>query len=373
MRARLSLLLVLAAGCGGSVSGVSDSGAGAFEASLAALDDGFAVAWYDHRDGNAEIYMRLLDGAGRPRGPARRLTSDPEASFEADVVAAGDALAVAWYDKDGAGTLRPRLGVWSREGVERWTVVLAPGGRNPVVRTRDRDLFVAWIQDEAGASASVWGQWWGLDGKALGAPMRLAPAGRTTWNLNAEVDRYGRAWVVFDAKAGTRSEELFLVRAGSMPFRLTDDDGRPSKYPDIALSGSRVAVTWYDERDGNKEVYLSVVVPEDLTTRFEARAKRITYSRGESIGAYLAWNGPLLGLAWSDDTEGQHEIYFQFFDANGRELAPAERITETARASLVPAVVPAGERFALAWNEYEAAAEGHGSTGQSEIAFNVVD
>lgn len=52
---------------------VSHSG-GTYEAALATDEKGFAVAWYDTRDGNAEIYIRLLDGNSRLSGPERRLT-----------------------------------------------------------------------------------------------------------------------------------------------------------------------------------------------------------------------------------------------------------------------------------------------------------
>jgi hypothetical protein len=368
----LILLLLACTGCGESVRYISQSGGGAFEAALAATDSGFLAAWHDVRDGNAEIYIRQLDAQGQPAGPERRLTDDREASSEPEIAPIGANVAVAWYDKASDGAVRPRLGVWSTDGRQRWTVVLAPRGRNAVVRARDRELFTAWIQDDTDTGSSVWGQWWTLDGKAVDAAVKLAPAGRTTSNLNAAVDRYGRAWVVFDATGATTSEELFVVRAGSAPVQLTADDGKASTYPDIAISGSRVAIAWTDERDGNKEAYVSVVISDDVADRFEARAKRLTETRGETIGTYLAWNGPLLGLTYSDDTEGQHEIYFQFLDVGGRTLGAAERITDTSRQSLIPTVQAWGEGFALAWSEYQGAEDGHGVTAYSDIAFRIL-
>jgi hypothetical protein len=133
-----------------------------------------------------------------------------------------------------------------------------------------------------------------------------------------------------------------------------------------------VAVAWRDARDGNGEIYLSVVLPEELD-RVASRSKRITYTAGASVAPDVAWNGPVLGLAWSDDTEDQAEIYFQFFDANGRDLTVVERQTETARASRAPSVVPWGETFALAWSESAGVDGATPSTAASEIAFNVVD
>jgi hypothetical protein len=339
---------------------------------LAAFGEGFAAAWHDTRDGNAEIYMRLLDAAGRPDGPERRLTADPADSYEPDIAAVdSNSIAIAWYDKDAKGAIRPRVGMWERDGRQRWSTPIASAGRNAAVGPRGHDLFVAWIQDDSATEASVWGQFYSGDGKAIDMPLRLAPASRTTMHLNVDVDRYGRAWVVFDAKAGTRSDELFLVRAGSMPAQLTADDGVPSKYPDISVSGGRVAITWDDERDGNKEVYLAVVSDNDLG-RFETRARRLTMTRGASRGAFAAWSGPILGVAWCDDTEGQSDVYLQIFGAGGRELGEIERITGSGRTSGVPAIEPWGDGFALAWSEAEPARDGR-APARSDIAFKVIE
>src|SRR5688500_3338356 len=59
---------VLAAilGCGPRPQQISDSGFGAYEVSASTWPDSLVVAWYDTRDGNAEVYVRLLDAAGRP-------------------------------------------------------------------------------------------------------------------------------------------------------------------------------------------------------------------------------------------------------------------------------------------------------------------
>jgi hypothetical protein len=367
------IAILLLAGCGGPHQ-VSESGAGAYEASLTKTATGYAVAWYDTRDGNAEIYFRTLDSSGEPSGPEHRLTNDPQLSYEADIQSVNDRFAVAWYDKAGDGKLQAKLGLASPEGKLLWThTVSSPdrNGRNTFVRVAGRQLFAAWIEDLDDEKAEVWGGWWDLDGQPTVAPRTLAPAGRTTFNLNAAIDSSNSAWLVFDAKANTRSEELFVVhddKAGSAVFPLGEDDGKPSKYPDLAIAGRRAALTWYDERDGNQEVYLSVTSIGDLG----GRPLRVTNTPGHSIGAYVAWNGERVGLAWSDDSEGQNEIYFQPFRADGTPAAGPTRITNNSTSSLIPAIRPAGNGFALAWSEYEGAADSaHDAAGKSEIAFTI--
>ena len=380
------LLLFFCAACGPSGgTQISQSGAGAFDASLASTDDGFAVAWYDRRDGNAEIYLRLLNAMGEPAGPERRLTSSPELSYTADIQPAGTNVAVAWYEEAG-GKMQAKIGVWSPDGQLLWSNTLSSterNGRNPILRRDGNGLMAVWIEDLPAGLANttdrpweseVWASWWNVEGKLLRVARMLAPAGRTTSSLNAALDGRGWAWVMFDARAGTKSEELFVTRTdgnASEVAMLTADDGMPSRYPDVAFSSDgRAAVTWYDERDGNQEVYLFA---GRMAEFLEARAFRVTETDGHSIAPYLAWNGRRIGVAWSDDSEGQYEVYFRGFNETGAPLARATRLTDNPTASVVPAIRPSGTGFALAWNESTAVPEGGSeAAGRSEIAFTVV-
>jgi hypothetical protein len=390
--------VLLLCGCGGPRQvEVSEPGGGAYEVSLARFGDGWAVAWHDTRDGHPELYARLLDVNGEPTGPPRRLTDTPNYSYEPQLAAAdASELVVAWYAVSPSGASVTHVAAWDvadDAGVRwgqvgdagpRWTRTLSNPtrlGRNVIVRVENRRLFCAWIEKGVDTrDAGVWAQWFDLDlaGRPLAPAQRLADAGPTTWNVNAAIDGDGRAWVVFDATAGTRADEIFLVvvdadSAAASPVRLTADDGVASKYPDLAFGSSSVAVTWFDERDGNEEVYLVVAPFPELGDRFEAHARRVTTTAGASIGAYLAWHSDRVGLAWSDDTAGEAEVYFQVFDTNGAALNHAERLTHNSTASLTPAIQPFDDGFALAWNEDVVAERGdHREGGRSVIVFATV-
>jgi hypothetical protein len=363
--------------CNGARSGplvISNSTAGAYEAALDVRKGGFVAAWYDTRDGNAEIYMRLLDERGAPAGPERRLTNGPEQSYEASLKALDDGVAIAWYDKSADGTLVAKLGAWSFDGRNRWVRTLATRARNPVLARYADTLFCAWIAAGPDGREAVWGAWFDkatTDPK----PILIGPVGKTTWNLNARVFDSRTAVVVYDATAGTKADELFLADVtpfGTQLRQLTGDDGMPSKYPDISGTTEQ-ALTWFDKRDGNDEVYL-MIGSRAAIREGKVTPVRVTTTSGESIGAYVAWGGSSgaerLGLAWSDNSEGQHEIYFQPFARDGRALDAARRLTSNSSSSWVPAIVPAGDGFALTWNEYVAAAAG--KPASSQIAFTIV-
>lgn len=356
---------------------ISSSGFGAYEVSLAPMGRGFAAAWYDTRHGHAEIYARVLDATGAPAGPEHRLTTGTSNAYEPDIAAAAGLMIVAWYEQDSTKAYRAMVGAWTRDGVEKWRRQLTTqSGKSPLVRVRGNDVFCAWLELGPAGTPELRAQWLGIDGRPQGAVKTIAAAGRTTWNLNAALDARGVAWVAFDASAGTRADELFLARidhAGHSLTRLTADDGKASKYPDIAVHGDRAAVSWHDVRDGNEEIYLLVAPIASLNGAIDARASRVTNTAGESIGAYVAWNGNRVGVAWCDNTVGQHEIYFEAFDKHGRSRAPARRVTDTATESLIPAIRPSGHAFALAWSEFTPGpGGGHDPRGRSEIAFSLV-
>ena len=367
-----------AVGC--SPRQITESGFGAFEVSLAAQNDELAVAWYDTRDGNAEVYVRSLDADGHKAGPELRLTTTAAESYEPDIALVPDGFAIAWYEKAHDGTTRAQLGVWQRDGTPVWSTPVAVGAgssRNAIVRRRADELFCAWIEADEERNEFVWGGWWNLAGQPLGAPARLGAAGETTWNLNAAIAPTGDAWVVFDARAETRVDELFvatLAESRTTLARITADDGIRSKYPDLAFGADgRAAITWFDERDGNREVYLAAGRADELLLPIEERALRVTTTPGASIGAYVAWNGTRIGLAWSDDSSGNYEAFFQPFDATGSPLSPPRRVSDTPTNSLVPAIEPWRDGFALAWDEVVPVPPGVPSENtRAEVVFTTV-
>jgi hypothetical protein len=364
-------------GCDSPQRIVTRGGTGSYQAALAISSTGLIAGWYDERDGNAEIYMRQLDVNGRPADVERRLTTDPEQSYEPTLDAAGGNVAVAWHGQDPDGTFTARLGTWTLHGRRVWVDTMGAGSRNPVVRVRNDRLFCAWIEVDPSGREAVWGAWWHLDGHRLGPRRRLAPAGPTTWSLNVAVDAGGDAWVVFDARLANWREELYLAKLGphaQSAIRLTADDGHPSRYPDIAVDQQRIAITWLDERDGNPEVYMAIADTADVSRAPTLQPLRVTVTARDSDGASLAWNRDVLGLVWSDSSDGHHDVFVQSFNGRGQPLMKRRRVATMRAAALIPAIRGWRRGFALAWSEYPGprADETAGRRRRSEIAVAMV-
>jgi len=348
-----------------TVHSISPPGMTAYEVSLATLGQRLAVAWHGGDSPHSAVWLRFVDEGGSPQGDVVKLTDGQDDAYEPDLQPFADGLAVAWYEKDPRDeSLRAWLARLDSRGHELWRRSLSGSGhngRNPVVRTDGRRLIVAWLEANGADAPSVRVARLDAAGQQLGDTMVVAEASRDTWNLNAALDSAGAFYVVYDAALGTRAKELQLVRIDrsghTLRWQVSGDDGAASTYPDIAISHGRIAITWFDRRDGNDEVYLYVesvrrISAIDGNLDVVARGRRITHTAGASIGAYLAWNGSRLGLSWQDEEEGQATAWFASFDATGKPSGAQQRLDSGSGQSLIPAIRPWRRGFAVAWADY---------------------
>ena len=89
--------------------------------------------------------------------------------------------------------------------------------------------------------------------------------------------------------------------------RLTINDGI-SQYPNVSATDSIVHVVWQDQRDGNWEIYHKRSSDEGLTWSADSR---VTNDSSSSFSPSAVINGSTLHVVWTDDRDGNWEIYYK--------------------------------------------------------------
>jgi hypothetical protein len=334
--------------------------------SIAAQRDSVFIVWYDGRDGNSEIYFkRSLDG-GETWESDRRLTDDPAISSLPGILVQGANAHVLWFDtRDGANNFEIYYKRSTDAGATwgpdtRLTYDDAFSWYQSIAATGS-DLHVVWRESRAG-NYDVFYKRSGDSGLTWGADTNLsqAPGSSETPCITASGSLLHVLW--FDNRDGG-AYEIYHKRStdrgtswGS-DARLTDDPG-VSFGPCAAAQDSMVHVVWQDSRDGNWELYYKRSTDQGLTWSADFR---LTNALQTSESPSLAVSGPNVHVAWWDNRDGNYEIYYKVSTDRGSTWRPDARLTDDGSWSQFPHIAAADSALHVIWLD--------GRAGNDEIFY----
>jgi hypothetical protein len=271
------------------------------------------VAWIDARDGNYEIYYKRSTDEGLTWGPDTRLTNDPSLSWLPSMSVSGSVVHIVWYDnRDGNNE------IYYKHSIDKgltWgpDTRLTNDPANSLVASisvSGQVVHVVWDENRDGNYEIYYkrstdeGLTWGPDTRLTNDP---AGSGHNSIAVSDSIVQV----VWHDDRDG--NFEIYYKRStdGGLTWgddtRLTNASG-DSKCPNIAISGPVVHVVWFDNRDGDEEIYYKHSEDEGLTWGGDLR---LTNSFGDSEYPSVAVSGPVIHVVWFDLRDGNEEIYYK--------------------------------------------------------------
>jgi hypothetical protein len=247
----------------GADTRLTNSNGSSFNPSIAVTGFVVNIVWYDFRNGNWEIYYTRSTDGGLNWVPDTRLTNDPANSYNACIAVSGSIVNVVWGDyRDGVnGEIYYKQ---SSDGCVNWGQDIRltndpDSSRRPCVATYDSVVHVVWHDNRDGNSEIYY---------------KRSIDGGITWGTDT---------------------------------RLTNDPA-DSWDPSIAVFGSTVHVVWFDNRDGNFEIYYKKSEDEGLNWGTDAR---LTNADGDSEYPSIAFSDSVVHVIWTDLRDGNEEIYYK--------------------------------------------------------------
>lgn len=129
--------------------------------------------------------------------------------------------------------------------------------------------------------------------------------------------------------------------------RLTDDDSA-SLVPAIAVWQLSAHVVWSDDRDGDYEIYYKRSTNNGTNWDVD---RRLTTSTGESSRPSAGCADNVIHLVWHDDRDGNYEVYYKRSTNNGDTWADDTRLTTNDSSSMWPALAVSGGYLHVVWEE----------------------
>jgi hypothetical protein len=290
-------------------------------------------------------------------GPDVRLTYDSDNSStipSKSVAAEGNTVHAVWRDtRDGNYEVYYKRstdngGTW---GTDTRLTFNSDYSFNPIVAVSGSDVHVVWFDNRPG-NYEIYYKHSTDNGGTWGADTRLTDdAGSSFHPCVAVWDSY-----VHIVWRDERDEnyEIYYKRSTDNggtwggDVRFTDDDAT-SKDPTIAVSGSNVYVIWSENRDGNPEVYY-----KRSTDNGGTWGKNIRLTDDPALTAYpcvtaLSNN---VHVVWRDMRDGNDEIYYKRSTDNGGTWGADTRLTDFSAIKRLPSVAASGSNVHVVWNDY---------------------
>ncbi|MFQ5720541.1 MAG: MopE-related protein, partial [Acidobacteriota bacterium] len=284
------------------------------------------------------------------------VSGDAAKSVQPSVAWTGNEYGVAWRDERDLN-MEIYFALVSADGVKltgdlRITNDAASSFAPALVWT-GTEFGVAWVDNRNGNKEIYFNR---LDAAGLtaGADVRLtADAGTSIQpSLVWTGAEYGVAWT--DDRNGNR--EITFNRLDETGAVLGSDvrvtnDAAVSEQPALVWNGAGYGLVWTDERDGNREIYFNLLGSTGTTAGADIR---LTADAAVSAQPSLAWSGSAYGVAWVDERDGNREIYFAGLDAAGAKQAPETRLTVDLAVSEQPSLDWTGQEYGVAWRDTRA-------------------
>ena len=276
-------------------------------------NDTIHIVWEENRDGNYEIYYKRSFNAGNSWSQDIRLTNDPNLSMQPSISGSGSNIHLVWLDtRDGNWEIYYKN---SNNGGNNWSIDKRLTNNSyysysPCISVSSSNIHVVWVDDRDG-NEEIYYKKSNDGGNTWNNDLRLTNNPNTS--TNPSIWSYGSNIHVVWQDDRDGNYEIYYKKSNdggntwSNDLRLTNNP-QESFYPSIFVSGLNVHVTWTDSRDGNREIYYKNSIDGGNTWSQDIR---LTNNPNASQNSFLFASGTKIHLIWTDDRDGNWEIYYK--------------------------------------------------------------
>ncbi|MFA7360062.1 MAG: T9SS type A sorting domain-containing protein [Candidatus Kapaibacterium sp.] len=318
------------------------------------------VVWYENRNGNDEIYYKRSTNSGVNWGADTRLTNNSFTSYNPSISVSGSVLHVLWYDnRDGNNEIYYKR---SLDGGSTWgsdtrltSDSNAVSKYDPSVAVSGAVVHVVWHDNRSSNNEIYYKR--SADGGASWSP-DSALTHNTANSNNSHVEAYGSTVHVVWTDSRDGNEEIYYNRSDNagiswgLDTRLTNNT-LGSNNPSISVSGMFVNVVWQDNRDGNWEIYHKHSFDAGTNWGTDTRLTNNTSaSYSPSVLVYAAPPALAVHVVWYDNRDGNDEIYYKQSIDGGNTWSTDTRLTNNNSNSSDPSVAVSGSIVHVVWCDY---------------------
>ena len=273
------------------------------------------VTWYDNRDGNYEIYYKRSTNGGINWGADTRLSYTNYVSYFPSIAVAGQFIYIVWEEVKNGHVI---MYTGSSNGGNNWSEPstvsnITDSASSPSLSACDKYLHLVW-EDYSNSGYEIYYKNSTDGGISWGSETRLTnnPADSYLPCISANGQFLHVVWS--DLRTGYSTIYYKHSTNGGLSWsediKLSNNINSHSYTPSISMYGNLTGVVWYDNRDGNYEIYYTQST--NGGTNWSADT-RLTNNSAISRYPSVAISGQTVNVVWEDyrDAGGYSRIFYK--------------------------------------------------------------
>jgi hypothetical protein len=121
-----------------------------------------------------------------------------------------------------------------------------------------------------------------------------------------------------------------------------------SRFPSLSIDGQTIHLVWRDRRDTSYEIYYKRSTDLGVTWGADIR---LTNNKSNSLPPSMAVSGSFVHVVWYDDRDGNTEIYYKRSSDGGSTWGPDTRLTDDPFYSMQPTIAVFDSVIHVAWHD----------------------
>jgi len=317
----------------------------------------FVVVWGDDRDG-LNIYGQIYDNGGNPQGINFRIDQCPgtEGQYDPSVSMNESNFVVTWEDNRNATSIYKRR--YNNNGTPVGNEVRVDdtdGTKNQYHPAIDMNaagnVVVTW--EDYRIPNGIYFQRLTADGAPIGVNSRIYYGNGPDVSVAGD----GSFVITYQYSQDIRYQMFTPAGDSTGPQRTVNDTSYSYRYyPSIDMDAiGNFIISWNDYRDGNSDIYAQRFdsLGDIIGVNFRVNDDVGTTAQEKPVVA-VSPSGRFL-ITWYDDRNGDYDIYGQVYDASGSPVSTNFRIDSDAGTngqSHPDAAMLSDGNFIVAWGDY---------------------
>ena len=294
---------------------LTSNSAASTEPCISSYGSNVHILFNDERSGYFEIYYMRSTNNGTNWSTAIRVSDDDTYHSYSAYIYATNYIYAAWLDEY-FGDLDIYYSRSSNNGYN-WSAPVSLTNGNlaqkyPAISSSGSNVHIVYEDERASlTNTEIYYRRSTNSGVNWDAEIRLTNNSAQSWNPHITSEG-NSVYVVFDDDR-TGNHEIYFKRSTNNGINWSSDailtiNSASSGSPAISVSGIYTHIVWGDSRDGNSEIYYKFSTNSGSSWGSDTR---LTNNSGESRGANVCLSGNVVNVLWYDDRNGNNEIYYK--------------------------------------------------------------